>query len=288
MKARILVIEDNPINLDLMTYTLSAFGHESLTATCGEQGLETARRERPDLILCDIQMPGMSGYEVVGLLKQDKELRDIPAVAVTAYAMVGDRDKALSAGFDDYVAKPIDPLSLDTTIRKLLATSKPAIHDGDGPAAAAKPPAPPAVPSRPVILVLDDIEMNLHLKRGLLEPSGYEVVTAKRVPEALAQARRIRPVMILSDVGLCHGHGFDFIREVKADENLRDIPFIFLTSTHTDERHRRQGLALGASRFIFRPVDPAEILAEIRACLEEAGHACPEDMHSTGPAGAQR
>lgn len=274
MKARILVIEDNPINLDLMTYALSAFGHESFTATSGGQGLEVARRERPDLILCDIQMPGMDGYEVARALKQDETLRATPVVAVTAYAMVGDREKALSAGFDDYVPKPIDPLALDGTIRRLLAATRPHADPSSAPAAPAPQdaPSPTAGPlERPAILVLDDVDMNLHLKRGLLEPSGYEVVTAKRIPQALLLARRVRPVLILSDVGLSESHGFDFIRQVKADEALCRIPFIFLTSTHTDESYRRQGLALGAARFIFRPVDPAEVLAEIKACLREAG-----------------
>src|SRR5437660_1050475 len=100
MAARILVIEDNKANLDLMTYLLQAFGHTPLTAQDGEEGLEAVRREVPDLIICDVQLPKMDGYEVARWLKSHPTLRTIPLVAVTALAMVGDRDKMLTAGFD--------------------------------------------------------------------------------------------------------------------------------------------------------------------------------------------
>src|SRR6185295_11171160 len=109
MGARILVIEDNPANLELMSYLLRAFGHEVLTACDGEAGIEAARREAPNLIVCDIQIPKINGLDVARQLKNHPSLGKIPLVAVTAFAMVGDRDKVLSAGFDGYIAKPIVP-----------------------------------------------------------------------------------------------------------------------------------------------------------------------------------
>lgn len=107
--ARILIIEDNAANLDLMHYLLTAFGHEPLAATDGLAGLEAAARERPDLILCDLQLPGLDGFEVARRLKADPLLGRVPLVAVTAYAMVGDRERILAAGFDGYLPKPIAP-----------------------------------------------------------------------------------------------------------------------------------------------------------------------------------
>ena len=109
MPARILIIEDNPTNLDLMTYLLQAFGHAPLTAWDGEEGLEAACREAPDLIICDVQLPKVDGYEIARWLKSHPHLCTLPLVAVTALAMVGDRDKVLAAGFDGYIAKPISP-----------------------------------------------------------------------------------------------------------------------------------------------------------------------------------
>ncbi len=108
-RGRIMITEDNPANLELMTYLLKVFGFAVLSAGNGIEGLEMVRRERVDLVICDIHLPKMDGYEVAKELKGDPELRWIPLVAVTALAMVGDRDKVLAAGFDGYISKPIEP-----------------------------------------------------------------------------------------------------------------------------------------------------------------------------------
>ncbi|MCL4500470.1 MAG: response regulator [Deltaproteobacteria bacterium] len=109
MAKRILVIEDNPFNLELMTDLLEAFGYTVLTARNGVRGIDLVRQEKLDLIICDVQMPGMDGYELAAYLKRDPMLSRIPLIAVTALAMVGDREKVLSAGFDGYIDKPITP-----------------------------------------------------------------------------------------------------------------------------------------------------------------------------------
>ena len=109
MTIKILVIEDNVINLELITYLLRAFGYTVITASDGDKGIELAHRERVDLIICDIYMPKVDGYEVASHLKQHPVLKNIPLIAVTALAMVGDRDKILAAGFDGYINKPIIP-----------------------------------------------------------------------------------------------------------------------------------------------------------------------------------
>jgi CheY-like chemotaxis protein len=122
--SRILVIEDNPMNLELMTYLLKAFGHTPLEAVDGLKGLERIRQEAPDLVLCDLQLPGIDGFEIVRQVKADPLLRVIPLVAVTAYAMVGDRDTVLAAGFDGYITKPINP---ETFMQQVEAFIKPKV-----------------------------------------------------------------------------------------------------------------------------------------------------------------
>jgi CheY-like chemotaxis protein len=109
MGRRILVIEDNPTNLALMTYLLKAFGHTPLAAHDGEQGVEMALRMNPDLILCDLALPKLDGYGVARRLKAEPSLKGVPLIAVTASAMVGDRDKVITMGFDGYISKPITP-----------------------------------------------------------------------------------------------------------------------------------------------------------------------------------
>jgi two-component system cell cycle response regulator len=108
---RVLVVEDDPDSLELMTYLFRAFGHEPLGAVSGDAALTAAASSTPDLILCDLRLPGMDGFELLTRLKADPTLRSIPVVAVTAYAMPGDRERVLSAGFSGYVSKPIDPES---------------------------------------------------------------------------------------------------------------------------------------------------------------------------------
>jgi CheY-like chemotaxis protein len=109
MSARILVIEDNASSLELMIYLLKSFGHTPFRARDGEEGIQVARTERPDLILCDVQLTAMDGHEVCRRLKSDPVLRSIPLLALTAYAMVGDREKMLAEGFDGYLSKPVNP-----------------------------------------------------------------------------------------------------------------------------------------------------------------------------------
>jgi two-component system, cell cycle response regulator DivK len=109
MARSILYIEDNEQNLYLITFLLKSRGHEVAQARSGEEGIALAGRSTPDLILLDIQLPGMDGYEIARQLRLNPDLRGIPIVAVTSYAMVGDKEKALAAGCDGYIEKPINP-----------------------------------------------------------------------------------------------------------------------------------------------------------------------------------
>jgi CheY-like chemotaxis protein len=127
MGMRILVIEDNEANLELMTYILNAFSHTTIVATDGEAGVEAALSCRPDLILCDIALPKLDGYGVARRLKQEPALIAVPLIAVTASAMVGDRDKVMAAGFDGYIRKPIDPETFVSEVESYLRRK-----DGDG------------------------------------------------------------------------------------------------------------------------------------------------------------
>ena len=109
MKPKILVIEDNEKNLYLVSFILEKNGYEIIQARDGQEGIEKARQEKPALILLDIQLPGLDGYAVARELRNDPALADVPIVAVTSYAMVGDRERILAAGCVGYIEKPINP-----------------------------------------------------------------------------------------------------------------------------------------------------------------------------------
>lgn len=108
-RATILVIEDDDASRQLVTYLLEAAGHRVLAAENGAVGVRIALAESPDIILCDLQMPVMNGYEVARSLRTSMLWRVVPLVAVTAFSMPGDREKALDVGFNDHLSKPITP-----------------------------------------------------------------------------------------------------------------------------------------------------------------------------------
>lgn len=120
MNADILLIEDNLQNRYLTRFLLQRRGHRVHEAESGPQGLELAARIRPDLILLDIQLPGMDGHAVARALKADPLLKSIPIVAVTSYAMAGDREKCLAAGAEGYIEKPINPETFAEEIERFL------------------------------------------------------------------------------------------------------------------------------------------------------------------------
>jgi len=122
MERRILIVDDNATNLKLVAYLMKANGYIVDTALEADAALAAIRANRPDVVLMDIQLPGIDGLELTRRLKADPETRDIVIVAVTAYAMKGDQDKALAAGCDDYITKPIDTRSLPETIARHLAS----------------------------------------------------------------------------------------------------------------------------------------------------------------------
>ena len=147
VNTQILVIEDNFANLELMSYLLTAFGYTTETAPDGATGIACARVHRPDLIICDVQIPVLDGFAVARELKTDPLLRSVPLIAVTAYAMVGDRDRVLAAGFDGYTAKPLTAETfvpeiesyLPARLRSVRPAAVVAAKDGVNPAT---PPAP--------------------------------------------------------------------------------------------------------------------------------------------------
>ena len=119
-RARILLVEDNQDNQDLMRFLLERAGYEVLSVGNGLLGIETARREKPDVVVMDLSMPELDGWHAARMMRSDPELKNIPLMAVTAHTLPGDRRKALVAGFDMYISKPINIHMFDVTVAKML------------------------------------------------------------------------------------------------------------------------------------------------------------------------
>jgi len=266
--ARILVVEDNPTNMELMTYLLKAFGHSVFTHRDGAGAVEAVREHMPDLVICDVHLPNMDGYEIARVLGSDPVLSKIPLIAVTAHAMVGDKDKLLAAGFDGYLAKPIDPERFVPQLQSFLESEKrherPAPHAGG-----VRSHLMPAGAVRGDILVVDDSAVNRNLMETLLVPSGYTVRVAEGVESALAMARESLPDLILTDVHMPGRTGYDLVKAVREDPILKSIPCVMISSTGLDAGWRSRATVAGVQLVILRPIEPEDLLREIEQHLHK-------------------
>jgi two-component system cell cycle response regulator len=235
-----------------------------------------AQREGPDLILCDIHLPGIDGLELARRLKQDERLRPVPLVAVTALAMVGDRERVLGAGFDGYLPKPINPETFISSVETFLKPGdrrQPDRHPAAVSAPEVERTAMPPAPIRGTILVVDNIPANLELAHSIFAPSGFRVLLAGNLSSAMALAKQTRPDVVLSDVNMPEGSGFELARRIKSDPQLQTIPVVLISATLPPDITAEEALAMGANKFVRRPIDPMALLEEIEDCLQTARRA---------------
>jgi len=252
--ARILIIEDNPANVELMAFLLTAHGHTALSAPDGPRGIASARAAPPDLVACDVNLPGMSGYEVVAALKADAHLARVPVLAVTALAMAGDREKVLAGGFDGYISKPIEPESFVAELEVfLLAADAGAVQAGGG---TAQPPA---------ILLVDDDPFMLAVLSDMLGDEPLRVLCAASGPEALDLLAREPVAVILCDQAMPGMRGTELLARVAAAHP--DTVRLMLSGQHDlaeIEAALRSGLA---DAHYAKPVSAASLRERIRAAL---------------------
>ena len=260
--ARILVVEDSPDIRVLVRMLLEAGGHEVTTVSDGRAGVETTRLERPDLVLMDLSLPILSGWEATKEIKEHPDTATIPVVAVTAHAMHGDRERALAAGCDGFIPKPIDEETFEPLVRSYL---RPAPQEFPPPAPGE--PAPeikPSVTEPGRILVVDDNDEVAQIIRNDLEAEGHEVVVARNLDEAssVAQEDRLFDLAIV-DVMLGTDSGYDLAADL-VSRSGEYLPVLLVTAGEID---REKGFAAGADDFIAKPLDPAELGARARSLI---------------------
>jgi two-component system cell cycle response regulator len=263
--ARILVVEDTPYSLQLMQYILQAHAHTVVPAVTGEEAVQLAQASCPDLVVMDLQLPGIDGYEALAALRATPSLAAVPVVAVTSFAMVGDRDRALGAGFDHYMTKPIDPetfaAEIGARLPQNLRGSAPVLdedHHGDT-------TEPESSGQYTVdVLALDDSPINQTLLRTVLEPHGYRVRTALTVEDAIAAVDAERPDLVLSDIHVGRQSGTELLSYLRGVPSLAVLPFAFVTSTADWQSPVLDG---GAAPVINRPIEPAALLERVGALL---------------------
>ena len=251
MSARILIIEDNATNMELMVYLLRAFGYTPLSASDGEAGVEAARREQPDLIICDVHLPKLDGYGVVAALKADPATRDIPALAVTALAMVGDRERLLEAGFDSYIGKPIEPDTFVKQIESFLTGEM----------------STPPKTDIATILIVDDHVLNREFLMTLLGYGGYRLIEAANGAEGLKMALADKPDLVISDILMPNMDGYEFVTRMHEHPDTADVPVIFYTATYREREALAVAESCGVRWVLPKPSDPDVILRTVQEAL---------------------
>ena len=269
MTARILVVDDIAANRRLLEAKLLADYYEVLTSSSGEEALEAAFTQLPDIVLLDVMMPGMDGYEVCRRLKAAHATRHIPVVMVTALTDSAERVRGLEAGADDFLSKPVDDATLAGRVRALLRIKQ--VQDAwrlrAETARELGLPPPPEIPDSAAgarAVICSDSAAEASAMARMLEPEGIEVSTAANAEEAWAALVTSPPDLAL--LSLPADDGAEALRlasRLRAHSATRDTPLLLLA----DPMHKPlvlRGFDIGVNDHVLRPVDPHELRARAR------------------------
>jgi two-component system cell cycle response regulator len=276
--ARILVVDDEPQNLELMEAILQDAGYTVFQATEGEEALALAHEKRPDLVILDLMMPGLSGFEVCARLKTDAQTGEIPVLFVTALDQIADKERALAAGGDDFVTKPVQYAELLARVEALLKVrhlnrdleralaylhelemARHAPHPGDR----APRPGPPI--GAPALLVVDDEPLVRQLLCDILHGAGYVTHAADSGPRAVEIAQRENIDVVLLDIMMPGMSGLEVL--AKLGELIPNSPVVIVTASPTSE-NAIAALRLGAFDFIVKGFKTEVMLSTVARAVE--------------------
>lgn len=281
--ARILVVDDEPMIIQFYQAALSEQGYEVAAAADGRQALEQAVAFRPDLILLDVVMPELTGFDVTERLKADPATAGIPVILVTGLGRIEDRVKGLESGADDFLSKPFNLDELLVRVRSLVKLKKlqDRLRDAEAEARAATAPGGPegsrttagadAPWHQPVVLVVEDDERIVKICESVLGSGGYRVASAGDGLALFQTIERDAPDLIVLDLMLPGMDGVEILSRLKANPVARDVPVVVLTAI-ADLKTKVKTLYLGADDYLVKPVNSLELLARVRANLRK--HEC--------------
>ncbi|MBO6542498.1 MAG: PleD family two-component system response regulator [Alphaproteobacteria bacterium] len=265
MTARVLIVDDVPANLKLLEAKLTAEYFDVLQASDGLKAIEAARQEQPDIILLDVMMPGMDGYEVCQRLKQSPETSHIPIVMVTALDQQSDRVKGLESGADDFLTKPINDIALFARVKSLVRlktlTDELRMRETTGQRIGmiADADIAPAKDLAGRCLVFDDRERQRARICEMLSVQ-HDVTVADTSAELMDAATHGDFDLILVSLSLQHEDGLRICSQLKSAEATRQTPILAMVEEGDTERLVR-ALDMGVCDYLTRPVDRLELLA---------------------------
>lgn len=268
MTGRVLVVDDIPANVKLLEARLGAEYFDVATALSGEEALAACAKTLPDIVLLDVMMPGMDGFEVCRRLKADARTAHVPVVMVTALDQISDRVKGLQAGADDFLTKPVNDTALVTRVKSLVrlkaltdelrlrsASNRDlGLDDGFDPRMFAEVP-------RGRILVVDDRRSSFErLQAGL--GSHHEITIETDPQQALFRATEGGFDLVVVSLGLMNFDGLRLVSQLRSLERTRMLPILLITEA--DDRTRLlRGLDMGVNDYLVRPIDRQELQARV-------------------------
>jgi two-component system, cell cycle response regulator len=261
--ARVLVVDDVELNVKLLEAKLSSEYFDVLRAYDGAAAIEIAGTLFPDVILLDVMMPNMDGFEVCRRLKADPRTGDLPVVMVTALSDLADRLHGLEVGADDFLTKPVNDTELFARVRSLVRlkrmTEELRVRDAICGRFGSQDAEAEAEPSGGRIVVIEENPFDAARMVATLKPLAREVATAASHAEA-------RPLidaqteLVIASLSVPDGDTLRLLSQFRADENLRQLPFL-LVANPPDLSRLAKGLDLGANDYLVRPVDRSELVA---------------------------
>ncbi len=269
MSARILVVDDIPTNAILLEARLTAEYFEVLTAANGPEALEAIEKSKPDIVLLDVMMPGMDGFEVCRHIKSNPLTQHIPVIMVTALDQSEDRIKGLEAGADDFLTKPVNDIALLARVKSLVRlktiTDELRLRSVTGEEMGILENSPwdsnlSAIPGR--ILLVEDNIADARLVCAALSPP-HEIIQESNPVEAIMKAAEVSLDLIIVSLNLEAFDGLRLCSQLKSLERTRQIPILIIISPGEDGRLVR-GLDLGVNDYIMRPIDENELFARAR------------------------
>jgi two-component system cell cycle response regulator len=273
-QGKVLVVDDMKVNVKILAVNLEGEGYEVLKAYNGADAVRLAREADPDIILLDIMMPGMDGYEVTETLKGDPATKIIPIVLVTALKDVEDKVRGLDAGADDFISKPPNQTELLARVRSLVKLKKlqeeaNARGGRERLAEYVEPNQRPRQKSgeQRAILIVEDDEQTTALWAKLLKGS-YRVLTARTAEECLTLLDGSAPDLVLLDLLLPDMHGLELLKRVKKNPDHEDISVVVISCLN-DMDSRVRSIDLGSDDYIVKPVNSFELMARVRAAMRK-------------------
>jgi CheY-like chemotaxis protein len=253
----ILYVEDNDDNIYMLKPRLERKGYEVLIAKDGKEGIEIATNRSPDLILMDLELPVLNGWEASKHLKKDPNTKHIPIIALTARAMEEERSRAIDAGCDDFDTKPVDFKSLITKIHSFLPDESKTVDEGKV-----------VVEDQRKILIVDDNDDNRYTLSEYLKREGFtNLATAENGQIALDKLKDTDFDLVLLDLQMPVMDGIETLRGRKSDDNLNHIPVIMISAAEEIE-NVTQCIEIGAEGYLPKPFNPKLLRARINASLK--------------------